>query len=89
MAKKFAGDRGPPFAEAKGVTVMRMRGIQMKGKTGLEVTRLPLRKETKVFRNQVRSESAFVSLLLCAESQPVMAANSCKPIRVDSCLIRG
>ena len=68
-----------------------MPGIQKREKRSGGDT-APLRretKETKVFRNQVRSESAFVSLLLCAQSQPVMAANSCKPIRVDSCLIRG
>jgi hypothetical protein len=81
MAKKFTGDRGPAFAERKGVTGdADVTDSEEKRKRGLEATRLrnasawqarqPLRKErkgTKVFRNQVRSESTFVSLVLCAE----------------------
>jgi hypothetical protein len=67
-------------ARRHGVTGDAMSRIQSKTERELQATRfrnasawqarLPLRKErkgTKVFRNQVRSESTFISLVLCAE----------------------
>src|ERR1700693_4948595 len=103
MAKNFTGHRGGAFAERKGVTSdADATDSEQKGRRGLEATRLrnasawqarlPLRKETtrtKVFPQSGQSEFTFVSLVLCAESQPLMNTNSQKPISVDSRLIRG
>jgi hypothetical protein len=61
--------------------------LEQKGKRSLQAPRRPSawqarlhykekRSKRRFLRNQVRSESAFVSLVLCAESQPLTDTNS-------------